>query len=251
MTSIQFRFNAIGVLGRSFAVLAIAAVLTRPADAILLTTSAGISASAPTIGFSQFFAAGRIVFQTGDPPIEIGDLDSETVVLRPVSGTSTVAVIAGQHTPPVHPDNSYYLGLNGGWGPGRDGFLGIGGGNGSMVTARIEFASGPVSVVGGTFNYSPAWPPIIMSALDSSLSVLEQYTVNELAPISTPSQVDVGEFRGIKRNQNDIFALQFSAPFAVIDDIRFSRVPEPSTFILAAITIASAALISRANQLRG
>lgn len=228
--------------------LAVVAMSSLPAQAILVVDGSAVPTASPAIDFSQFFSAGRIVLNSGDASIEIGSFESESVLLQPVSGTSAVAIILGKDTPPLHPDNNYYLGFNGWWGPGRDGFLGIGGGNGSIVTARIEFASGPVSVVGGTFNYSPNWPPIVMSALDSNLSVLEQYTVNDLAPISTPSQIDVGEFRGIKRNQNDIFALQLTAPFAVIDDIRFSRVPEPSSFLLAATAMVFANVIYHANH---
>ena len=222
-------------LSVSFTLLTFVAIPPRAAHAILVTSSAGIPADAPTIDFLPFVSVGRIVFNTGDVPLEIDSLSTETVLLRPISGTSTTALILGNHTPPAHPDNSFYLGTNGHWGPGRSGFLGIGGGNGSMVTSRIEFTTSPISTIGGLFNYSPDFTPITMSALDQNLVILEQYTVNLTSPISTPSQIDTGEFRGIMRNQNDIFAIQFTAPFAVIDDIRFVRaVPEPIALLLIA-----------------
>jgi|tagenome__1003787_1003787.scaffolds.fasta_scaffold20641453_1 hypothetical protein len=244
---ISFRF------GRSFVrpwvtTLVLAAILPRSAAAILVTTSAGIPADSPTIDFSQFASAGQISFDAGDPPFVIDALSSETVVLRPVSGTSPVALILGNDTPPGHPNNSYGLDLNGHWGPGRVGFLGIGTATEPAAVARIVFESGPVSQVGGLFNYPPSFPPVIMSALDANLSVLEQYTIDAVAPISTPGQTDAGEYRGIMRAQNDIFALQIIARFAVIDDIRFSRVPEPSVIGLSALAIALAALNSRAKR---
>src|SRR5690349_1500765 len=136
-------------------------VLPLSAQAVLVTDSSLVPATAPAIDFSQFYSVGRIVLYAGDPAIEIDTLPSETVLLRPVLGTSAAAIVLGQHTPPAHPDNNFYLGVNGYWGPSRLGFLGIGGGDGSLVTARIEFSNGPVSLVGGLFNYSPAFPPII------------------------------------------------------------------------------------------
>lgn len=215
----------------------------------LMTSPSGVPASASSIDFSQFFSAGRTRIQTGDPPIEVDEFVSETVYVRPVYGTSIVGSILGVHGV-VHPDNNYYLGVNGYWGPGREGFLGIGGGNGSRVALRIEFADGPVAAVGGLFNYPPdsRWFPVVISALDQNLSVLEQYSIDVVAPISTPSKLDVGEFRGISRPQDDIFALEISAPFAVIDDIRFARVvPEPSTLVLVVLLALNAARLRAGN----
>ena len=224
------------------------------AHAFLVTDFTAIPSVAPTIDFSQFFSIGRIVLNAGDPPIEIDTLTSETVLLRPVSAAMTsAALLLGQNTPPAHADNGYYLGANGYWGPGRLGFLGVGGGNGSRAVARIEFTSGPVSFVGGLFNYPPNFPqflPVVMSALDSNLSVIEQHSIDVEAPISTTFQTDVGAFRGIAHDQPDIFAVEISAPFAVMDDIRFSRtvVPEPGTVSGIAVTISIISLSYRAKR---
>lgn len=236
---------------RSSAVLALVAVLSQPANAILLTSSAGIPTAAPTINFSQFAEIGRTDILIGDPPLEIDALQNETVLLRPISGTSNVAIILGEHTPPIHPDNSFYLMTNGHWGPDRDGFLGISHGGGQRVVARIEFANGPVAFIGGLFNYppDPRWLPVIMTALDSNLSIIEQHYIDIEAPISTPGQNNVGEFRGIMREQAEIFAIEINAPFAVMDDIRFGReIPEPSTSSLSALAILMAISKRRANR---
>jgi hypothetical protein len=232
---------------RIAALLAIAFLPLRT-EAVLLTDLGSVPPSAPTIDFSQFASLGRIRFDTGDPPFVIDNLTNETVLLRPISGTSQVATILGNHTSPAHPDNNYYLGPNGHWSPNRVGFLGVGGGNGSIVTARIEFSSGPVSSVGGLMNYSPHFPSVILKALDKNLSIMEQYELSAQAPISTPSQLDAGAFRGIMRSTDDIFAIEITASFAVIDDIRFSRIiPEPRAHI-ATLPILFVALVYRAKR---
>lgn len=154
------------------------------------------------------------------------------MAINAIFGTSVVGQLLGQHNSEF-PDNNYYLGNNGQWGPGRNGFLGIGGGNGTLVSLRIDFVNGPVSFVGGLFNYSPSWPPVSMAALAQDFSVIEQRAIEVEAPIDTYSQIDKGEFRGIASSQNDIYALQLTAPFAVIDDLSFFRtVPEPSSILL-------------------
>jgi len=90
-----------------------------------------------------------------------------------------------------------------------------------------------------------------MTALDSNLSIIEQHVIDLEASISTPSQIDAGEFRGIMRDQDEIFAIEISAPFAVIDDIRFGRViPEPSAFSLSTLAILMAIPKCRANRYR-
>ena len=88
-------------------------------QAELLTTSEGLPATG-IIDFSQFASIDLIVFEAGDPSIEIDELPNETVLLNPVSGISAVAIILGDH--------DYSLGPHGVWGAGREGYLGIGGG---------------------------------------------------------------------------------------------------------------------------
>jgi hypothetical protein len=222
---------------RALAGLVITAMFSSPAGAVLLNTPSAVPANASTVDFAQFAATGRIVFGAAAPPFVIDDLANEPVVMRAVSGSgSIVALIAGDHTPPEYPDNNFYLGPNGYWGPGRAGFLGTDG-ESALCVVRIEFTDRPVALVGGLFNYSPTFPDLTITALGEDGSILEQYAINSVAPISTPQMVDVGEFRGIRRDENDIFALQMTARYAVVDDIRFSRVPEPNAIALSAFAV--------------
>jgi hypothetical protein len=233
----MFPIHADGIAQRSRATIAIVScilLLPRSACAVLVATP---PAAAPLIDFAQFAPIGRIGFSGGEPPFVIDALPSEDVLMRAVAGPGTVAIILGNHTPPAHPDNSYYLNTNGHWGPGRAGFLATGGST-QVHTIRIEFEGGPVSSVGGLFNYSfPFMPTASISALDENLAVIEQYTINEVAPISTPGLVDAGEFRGITRSQNDIYAMQITGNFVVVDDIRFFRIPEPRAILLSALAV--------------
>jgi hypothetical protein len=199
-----------------------------------LVDDASIPYDAALIDFSQFRAHGRVPLPAGGPPIAIDQLPGEAVLLRT---TQYHGLLLGDHSPPAFPDNNYYLGSNGHWGPDRDGFVGVGGGDGTRGVMRFEFADGPVSFVGGVLNYSPdaMWLPVFISALDERRAVLERHAIDVEAPIDTNALMDAGEFRGISRPQNDIFAFEISAPFAVVDDLRFFRIPEPHTGALAVV----------------
>jgi len=84
----------------------------------------------------------------------------------------------------------------------------------------------------------PALYPILALAADSS--VLEQYDITQLAPISTPGGVNDGAFRGILRSNADIFGFSVSNSAAVLTDLTFSSatlpdnssVPEPRSIVL-------------------
>lgn len=222
------------------AVLATCGVLVtgmHPAHSDLVTSPTSIPVNSPTVDFSQFAATGYIKFPRNAPPFAIDDLPNETVLMRATTSISAAGsvLILGDPAPPLHPDTNFYLDQNGRWTPGRAGFLAVDNGPSSSAVLRIEFPDGPVALVGGVFNHSVLYPSLIISALDSNLVTLEQYAITAVAPISTPGQLDIGEFRGIKREQNDIFALRIEANFVVIDDIRFFRIPEPPTASLLAI----------------
>jgi hypothetical protein len=222
----------------AIAALIITAMIPNSAGAVLLTAPDGVPVNAPTVDFSQFAATGRIAFPPTGPPFTIDDLPNETVLMRPISANGTGAVIIlGDHTPPLRPDNNFYLDMNGRWTPGRAGFLAMDNGPSTNAALRIEFPDAPVALVGGLFNQSVLYPPLIISALDSNHAVLEQYAINVVAPISTPGQIDVGAFRGIIRTQNDIFALKIEGSFVVVDDIRFFRIPEPGAITLIGLAI--------------
>ena len=63
--------------------------------------------------------------------------------------------------------------------------------------------------------------------------VLESYNIDELAPIEgSHTNVNQGSFRGIVRQSIDIAAFRAWNSSVVLDDLTFTRVPEPATLLL-------------------
>lgn len=136
------------------------------------------------------------------------------------------------------------FGLNGYWGNGMT-YISVNSNPGSLL---IHFQDGPVLGVGGFMNYAIYGEDLRISALDSSLNVLETYNVTALAdivtPIGTPSGVNGGAFRGIQRTSADISYFVITGAYPALDDLTFrprsapnpnpdpDPVPEPSTLLL-------------------
>jgi hypothetical protein len=176
--------------------------------AALVTSVGETSPNSRVIDLAQFAGEELVVREA----MAIDSFSDEDIILRP--GTNGF--------PRIY-DGPWGLGNNGVWNQGREGFIGSVGPD-HLVSLRIEFDRNlPVSEIGVLLNYSPGFLPTIMSALGDDFGVLEQYTIDEAAPISTPGQVNKGEFRGFNRGTNDIRAIHFSGSFFVIDDIRFFR----------------------------
>lgn len=69
------------------------------------------------------------------------------------------------------------------------------------------------------------------------------------APINTsPTSVNEGAFRGILRGSNDISSFRVTANFAVLDDLTFTRVPEPASALL--LTLGGLGLLTRKSRKR-
>jgi hypothetical protein len=91
--------------------------------------------------------------------------------------------------------------------------------------------------VGGFMNYAPGYgDPTISAIAADGTTILESYLLSSVAPISTPSAVDGGEFRGIMRGSADIRYFQIANSYLSMHDITLggtaSAVPEPSAAIL-------------------
>lgn len=190
--------------------------MNHSANAILVTTNAALPAPTSVVDFSQF---GSFQFTPG--PVQIGQLVGEDIQW---SSSHDFAVIG---------NGDYGLGSNGTWNAGRDGYTGLNiqGDNQFML---YDFNDGPVAAVGGFVNYAPnCCGDFFLEVLGDLDQVLETYNITQVAPISTPAQVNAGEFRGIVRNSADIHALRLRGAFDVLDDLEFSRVvPEPATLLL-------------------
>ena len=145
------------------------------------------------------------------------------------------AIFTSTNNNAVIGDLTYPLNENGSWNAGRDGFTGLNAYNGSM-TFSLPYE---VNYVGGFLNYN--FPlldgseiiDLIITALDRDGDLLESYTLNTLAPISTPGGLNEGAFRGISRDTFDIAAFRVSNGFVVLDDLTFhAAVPVPAALWL-------------------
>jgi hypothetical protein len=187
-------------------------VCTSDAPAFLSTSSADVP-SPTVIDFSQF--GSQIDIGAG---VQVGGLVGENVFLTAV-GHAIVGPM------------SHGVGGNGSW--TRSGALSD---DLSLGSLTFKFNSGPVGRVGGFMNYCPdcSASGALIEALDNVGNVLEGYNLKIAAPISTgSSSLNAGAFRGIIRGSSDIYALRLSHAFSVVDDLAFTRVPEPSALILA------------------
>jgi hypothetical protein len=196
------------------------------AEANLITLA---PVGATVVDFSQF--GGAFVLTAG--PVQVGDLVGEDVIYTANQNSSVIG------------NSTYGLDTNGFWNSGRNGYTGV---NNQVEAAEpnaitFTFDAGPIMAVGGFMNYAPGIQGVVLiEALGSSGVVLESYVLNSDAPIITPDPANAaknaGAFRGIARPTNDIQAFRYSGAAAVLDDLTFVRVPEPSTLLLVVLSVA-------------
>lgn len=149
-----------------------------------------------------------------------------------------------------NPNSGLYTNYNG-WGLLSNGTWGGGMTYISVNDARpgsliFQFLSGPVSGVGGFMNHVPNYgTALIISAYDSSHTLLEQYNVTTLAAIVTPGGYNAGAFRGIGRSSADISFFEIYGYVPVFDDLTFTSapVPIPSALLLFGPGLAGLAVI--------
>jgi len=126
--------------------------------------------------------------------------------------------------------DNWTLGDNGSW-AATNGYSFAGG-----KEYQFNFAA-PVAVAGGVMNYyvNPGFilSGVMLEALDSNGDVLESYDIVDLAPISTPGGFNIGDYRGIARATNDIYALRIigSDRGPTIESITYA-IPEPASALM-------------------
>lgn len=202
------------------------------ASAALITSSASL-APATVIDFQQFTS----VALANAVPVQVSAAVGEDVELFGLGSSNTF----------VGPIN-YNLAGNGTWDSGVDpNFRSAYLPTSVAVAMEFVFNTAPIRGVGGFMNYPPGFGPVLIEVYDSGGTLLETYDLVTAAPINTPSNsVNEGAFRGILRASNDISRFRVTANFAVLDDLTFTRVPEPAS--LALLTIGGLGFLTRGRR---
>ena len=142
------------------------------------------------------------------------DEDEDEVV---VNGGAVISAPA-----PLSPNQEYRhygLATNGVW----EDFFSWAGVNSELVYIEFRFESGMVSAAGAFMNYAPGLGTPQIAANDNQGQLLASYNLEIDAPISTPDQINGGEFRGILWPTLDIRSLRLIGAYAVANTISFSR----------------------------
>lgn len=130
------------------------------------------------------------------------------------------------------------LGDNGAWGAGR--MFAAGGFDSAVMFPELRFQFDGTRRGGGAYvnHFGTVGMPFAVSvtAFGMAGEVLESYTV----PVSTGfDSYNEGPFIGITRTQGDIHALSFRGTGVVLDDLHVTAVPEPGTWALLLLGLAS------------
>ena len=123
---------------------------------------------------------------------------------------------------PLSPNQEYRhygLATNGVW----EDLFSWAGVNSELDYIEFRFDSGMVSAAGAFMNYAPGFGTPQIAAYDNQGQLLASYNLEIDAPISTPDQINGGEFRGILWPTLDIRSLRLIGAYAVASTISFSR----------------------------
>jgi PEP-CTERM motif len=193
------------------------ALCTGDTHAALISSSASL-APATVIDFQQFTG----VALANTTPVQVGVPVGEDVELFGIGSDTFVGPI------------NHNLAGNGSWNSTTDpnfrsAYLPVS----SATAMEFLFNDGPVRGVGAFVNYTPGYGPVLIEAFDIGGGLLESYDLVTAAPINTaPNSVNDGAFRGILRSTADIASFRYSGPWPVLDNLTFTRVPEPASVLV-------------------
>ncbi len=199
------------------AVLALAAVSA--AQAALITS--------PNPGALQITFDDSASYDTSGSSVQIGNSISQNVLVSAAGGTLNFGA----------PIGAWSLADNGEW-TGAS-FVGVDGdfqNEPQGIAASLFFDLGsPAFSVGAVMNFDPTFTyggglplPLYIAVFDSAGTLLEDHFV----PVATPNAINQGLFYGITLATPSIARFEVSGPFAVLDNLSVTPVPEPGTGVL-------------------
>jgi hypothetical protein len=183
-------------------------------------------------------------YDMSSPRVQIGAGYGVDLGVTAMNGALTFGATAG----------SWGLGSNGEWTSAKT-FVGVDGGvsGGNVASLVFDFGGKGVRGVGARLNYLPdvltdsgVPVPLIIAAYDRKGNLLENYAV----PVSTPDRIDRGVFYGILRDKPSIGSFHVIAPYAVVDDLKFTApVPEPGTYAMLLAGLGAVAWVARRRRI--
>jgi hypothetical protein len=107
-----------------------------------------------------------------------------------------------------------------------------------------------ISSFGGFFNYSPdltyADNPFI-AAYDALGNLLASFDISDLAPISTPSGLDLFAFRGMESDSADIASIRFGGSYLAFAPT-IAAVPVPASLPLLLVALGGLGVAARRRK---